>query len=323
MPPDQSVTGLSNLLRRLSWPALRRLGIHLGGAEQSIVRGPGIEYTDAREYTPGDDSRLIDWNLTARSDRPFVKDSFPERALDAWLVLDVSPSMAWGTARCLKGRLVNEMAVAASELLARSGNRVGVILFGAGQPAIVPPRAGRTHRMRLLASLEAAGTTPEAGTTDLTAALERVERVARRRALVLLVTDFLTAGGWERPLARMSLRHEIVAVHVTDPREHAIPNVGVVTFEDPETGRQLTVDTSSRKLRARFEEAATAQRAQLEERLRRCRVDVLQISTDEELMPRLVHFLATRRALRSARGPRPWDAPAAAIPASTQGAPIR
>jgi uncharacterized protein (DUF58 family) len=295
---------MSQLLRRLSWPALRRLGIHLGGAEQSVVRGPGIEYTDAREYTPGDDSRLIDWNLTARSDRPFVKDSFPERALDAWLVLDVSPSMAWGTARCLKGRLVTEMAVAAGELLARSGNRVGVILFGAGEPSIVPPRAGRTHRMRMLAHLEAATADAGAGPTDLGAALERVERVARRRALVVLVTDFLTADGWERPLARMSLRHEIVAVRVTDPRESEIPNIGIVTFEDPETGRQLTVDTTSKRLRARFEEAAAEQREEIEETLRRCRVDVLPISTAEELMPRLARFLATRRALRSARGPR-------------------
>jgi uncharacterized protein (DUF58 family) len=298
---------MSRLLKRLSWPALRRLGIHLGGAEQSIVRGPGIEYTDAREYTPGDDSRLIDWNLTARSDRPFVKDSFPERALDAWLVLDVSPSMAWGTARCLKGRLVTEMAVAASELLARSGNRVGVILFGAGQPSIVPPRAGRTHRMRMLAHLEAATRAAETGSTDLRAALERVERVARRQALLVLVSDFLTADGWERPLARMSLRHEIVAVHVTDPRESSIPDVGVVTFEDPETGRQLTVDTASKRLRARFEEAAAEQREELQEKLRRCRVDVLPISTEEELMPRLARFLATRRALRSARGPRAWE----------------
>ena len=308
MPPERSASGTSELLRRLSWPALRRLGIHLGGAEQSVVRGPGIEYTDAREYTPGDDSRLIDWNLTARSDRPFVKDSFPERALDAWLVLDVSPSMAWGTARCLKGRLVTEMAVAASELLGRGGNRVGVILFGAGQPAIVPPRAGRTHRLRMLASLEAATGVAAAGPTDLAAALERVERVARRRALVLLVTDFLTAAGWERPLARMSLRHEIVTVHVSDPRESSIPDVGIVTFEDPETGRQLTVDTASRTLRARFEKAAAAQREDLRERLRRCRVDVLPVSTAEELVPRLARFLATRRALRSARGPRRWDA---------------
>src|SRR5215831_14680459 len=172
VPPDRSMSGMSELLRRLSWPALRRLGIHLGGAEQSLVRGPGIEYSDAREYTPGDDSRLIDWNLTARSDRPFVKDSFPERALDAWLVLDVSPSMAWGTARCLKGRLVTETAVAASELLSRSGNRVGVVLFGGGPPRIVPPRAGRAHRLRMLASLEEATATAAAGPTDLTSALE-------------------------------------------------------------------------------------------------------------------------------------------------------
>jgi uncharacterized protein (DUF58 family) len=120
----------------------------------------------------------------------------------------------------------------------------------------------------------------------------------------------------------MSLRHEIVAVHVSDPRESSIPNVGIVTFEDPETGRQLTVDTASRKLRARFEEAAAEQREDLQERLRRCRVDVLPISTSEELMPRLARFLATRRALRSARGTRRWDAPATATPAtSTQGAP--
>jgi uncharacterized protein (DUF58 family) len=315
---------MAELLRRLSWPALRRLGIHLGGAEQSMVRGPGLEYTDAREYAPGDDARLIDWNLTARSDRPFVKDSFPERAIDAWLVLDVSPSMAWGTTRCVKGRLVTEMAVAASELLARSGNRVGVVLFGAGgQPVIVPPRAGRTHRLRLLAGLEPAAAraagSAGAAVTDLVAVLERVERVARRPALVVLVTDFLTTGGWERPLARMSLRHEIVAVHVTDPRESVIPDVGVVTFEDPETGRQLTVDTSSRRLRERFAEAARGQREAIHGQLRRCRVDVLPLATDDELVPLLARFLAGRRTLRTMRGPRPWDRPAAASAPATQG----
>jgi uncharacterized protein (DUF58 family) len=175
--------------------------------------------------------------------------------------------------------------------------------------------------MRMLASLEEATVAAAAGRTDITAALETVERVARRRALVVLVTDFLAAGGWDRPLARMSLRHEIVAVHVTDPRESSIPNVGIVTFEDPETGRQLTVDTASRRLRARFEEAAAEQQEDLREMLRRCRVDVLRISTGEDLIPRLAHFLATRRALRSARGPRRWDAPSAMVPTTaTQGA---
>lgn len=320
VPPEQldgAPEGMEGLLRRFSWPALRRLGVHLGGAEQSRVRGPGLEYSDAREYAPGDDVRLIDWNLTARSDRPFVKDSFPERALDAWLVLDVSPSMAWGTARCLKGRLVTELAVATSELLSRSGNRVGVVVFGGGPPAIVPPRAGRAHRLRTLAGLDAAMRQLEQGTggpgtTDLGGALERVERLLQRRALIVLVTDFLTDDRWERPLARMSIRHEIVAVHVTDPRESSIPPVGIVTFEDPETGTQLTVDTSSARLRERFEEAARQQRAEIDERLRRCRVDVLRISTDEELVPRLARFLAGRTAMRSMRGPRSWDRPAVA-----------
>jgi uncharacterized protein (DUF58 family) len=308
VPPEHPApAALEELLRRLSWPALRRLGLHVGGAERSVLRGPGLEYADNREYSPGDDTRLIDWNLTARSDRVFVKDSFPERALDAWLVLDVSPSMSWGTARCLKGGLVGEMAVAASELLARSGNRVGMVLFGGARTSVVPPRAGRNHRLRLLASLS-----PELGrldgpkqaATNLTEALEYVERVARRRALVLLVTDFLTDGAWERPLARMSLRHEVIAVHVTDPREGAIPDVGIVTFEDPETGRQLTVDTSSSRLRARFEEAAAQQRADIHQRLQRCRVDVLAVSTDAELLPGLARFLARRRTLRGLRGPR-------------------
>jgi uncharacterized protein (DUF58 family) len=306
--PEHPAPGaMDELLRRLSWPALRRLGLHIGGAERSLLRGPGLEYADNREYSPGDDTRLIDWNLTARSDRVFVKDSFPERALDAWLVLDVSPSMSWGTARCLKGGLVGEVAVAASELLSRSGNRVGMVLFGGAQTSVVPPRAGRNHRLRLLAGLGpelARGDAPQQGATNLAEALEYVERVARRRALVLLVTDFLTGDGWERPLTRMSLRHEVIAVHVTDPREGAIPDVGIVTFEDPETGRQLTVDTSSRRLRARFEEAAAAQRAEVQERLHRCRVDVLPVSTDAELLPGLARFLARRRALRSVRGPR-------------------
>src|SRR6202011_4479886 len=234
LPPDVVTGGVAvdQLLRRSRWPVLRRLGFHPGGDERSSLRGAGLEYSDVREYQAGDDPRSIEWNITARSDRPYVRESLPDRGLDAWMLIDVTRSLDWGTARCLKRQLGLEFAATVGQLLIARGNRVGALLFDERVRAIVPPLSGRTALLRLIARVERESEDP-AGTTDLARALTEAGRLIRRPSLLIIITDFMTADGWQRPLSSLSIRHEVIAAWVTDPREREIPNVGVVTFEDP------------------------------------------------------------------------------------------
>jgi uncharacterized protein (DUF58 family) len=300
--PAAGPARMDELVRRLRWPVLRRLAVHPGGDERSRLRGPGMEYSEVREYHPGDDPRWIDWNLTARSDRTYVRESLPDRGLDVWLVMDCSRSLDWGTARCLKRSLAVELAAAAAHLLVRHGNRVGALVVDRGVHRVVPPAAGRTAVLRLLAYVDlATAAAASEGSTDLGRSLLEAGRIIRRRSLVLVVSDFLCEPGWETPLWMLGLRHEVVAARVIDPRELEIPDVGMVTFEDPETGRQLAVDTSSRRLRERFRAAAEEQRTQLRAQIERCGAAPVEISTGEELLPQLVRFLQQRRLDGSAR----------------------
>jgi uncharacterized protein (DUF58 family) len=292
---------IDQLRRRMTWPVWRRLGRHLGGSERSMRYGHGVEYADVREYQPGDDPRWIDWNLTARGDRTYVRVAELELAIDAWLLIDVSRSLQWGTSRCLKEQVATEFAAAALELMGRNGNRVGALFFN-DRTFLVPPRGGRPHRLRLLSYLDQAQREAGPAATNLAGFLERANTVIRRRSLVVLITDFLSADGWTRPLARLALRHELVAVHVVDPREHEIPDVGIATFEDPETGRQLTVDTSSAALRARFQKRAAEQQEEISRQLVQCRVPELRLSTQDDTLERLADFLHRRRLLQGQRG---------------------
>lgn len=296
--PSQPEASSTALLRRLHWTTQRALASALGGSERSTLLGPGMELDEVREYQPGDDVRLIDWNITARTGYPFVRQSRVERALDVWLLLDVSPSLSWGTAHALKGDRLLELAAAAGQVLGQHGNRIGALLF-ADQPfSFLPPAAGRTHMLRLLAGVRGAPTQTRTGATDLCAALARAGAVMKRRSLIVLASDFLVPDGWQQPLRRLAQRHEIVAVQLYDPRERALPDVGLITLEDPETGQQLLVNTSDRRLRADFERAAVEQAAQLRSDLARSGADQFTVSTAEELVPSLVRYLHTRRQRR-------------------------
>ncbi len=281
----------SGLLRRVRWPVARRLGVHPWGDERSRVLGPGVEYADVREYQYGEDARLIDWDLTARSDRPYVRLSNPDRGVDVWLLVDVSASLDWGTARCLKRDLAVEFADAAALLLTRHGNRVGAITFDSAIRRVLPPAAGRTGRLRLVARLQAAATAGDSRGTDIALALRTARRFLTRTSLVIVVSDFLTERDWSRELRALTLRHEVMAVRVVDPREADIPDIGIVTFEDPETGAQIEVDTSSAKLRARFREAARQQRAMLAESVLRANGVAVEITTADDLVRQLVVIL--------------------------------
>ncbi len=274
------------------------------------MRGAGLEYSDVREYQAGDDPRTIEWNITARSDRPYVRESLPDRGLDAWLLVDVTRSLDWGTARCLKRQLALEFAAVVGQLLIGRGNRVGALLFDDRVRSIIPPSAGRTALLQLIARMERAtdGQTPSAveggqgaGPTDLGRALAEAGRLIRRPSMMVLISDFMTPGGWQQSLSALAIRHEVVAVWITDPREGEIPDVGVVTFEDPESGEQILVDTRSAHLRARFQQAAAAQRGTIRADLLRARAAVAEMSTAAELVPQLVAFIKQREAQRSGR----------------------
>jgi uncharacterized protein (DUF58 family) len=303
LPPD-AVTGgvaVDQLLRRSRWPVLRRLGFHPGGDERSSLRGAGLEYSDVREYQAGDDPRTIEWNITARSDRPYVRESLPDRGLDAWLLVDITRSLDWGTARCLKRQLALEFSAVVGQLLIGRGNRVGALLFDDRVRAIIPPSAGRTALLQLVARMERTAGSPADGPTDLGRALTEAGRLIRRRSMMVLISDFMTPAGWQQPLSALAIRHEVVAVWITDPRESEIPDVGVVTFEDPESGEQILVDTRSAHLRARFREAAAAQRETIRADLLRARAGLAEMSTSAELVPQLITFIKQREAQRGGR----------------------
>ena len=288
------------LLRRLDWTVLRPLASLLGGNERSLMRGPGMELDEVRAYQPGDDVRHIDWNITARTDQPFVRQARVERALDVWLLLDVSASVDWGTARCLKRDRVVEFAAVVGQVLGQHGNRVGALLFAARPLSFIPPAAGRNHLLGLLAGIRQQPRQAERGPTDLAAALARADAVIRRRALIMIVSDFLVPDGWQPALRRLAQRHEVTAVRLHDPRERELPDVGLITLEDPETGNQLIVNTSDRRLRERYGQAAAAQAERLHAELARSGVDQFELSTDADLLPALVRFLHTRRMRRAA-----------------------
>src|SRR4030088_953801 len=284
LPPD-AVTGgvaIDQLLRRSRWPVLRRLGFHPGGDERSSLRGAGLEYSDVREYQAGDDPRTIEGNITARSDRPYGRESLPDRGLDAWLLVDITRSLDWGTARCLKRQLALEFSAVVGQLLIGRGNRVGALLFDDRVRSLIPPSAGRTAFLQLIARMERAAESPADGPTDLGRALTEAGRLIRRPSMMVLISDFMTPAGWQQPLSSLAIRHEVVAVWITDPRESEIPDVGVVTFEDPESGEQILVDTRSAHLRARFQEAAAAQRGTIRADLLRARAAVAEVSTGAE-----------------------------------------
>jgi uncharacterized protein (DUF58 family) len=252
-----------------------------------------------------------------------VRESLPDRGLDAWLLVDITRSLDWGTARCLKRQLALEFSAVVGQLLIGRGNRVGALLFDDRVRSIIPPSAGRTALLQLIARMERAANGHESpsplsgslppplagegpggvgrGSTDLGRALTEAGRLIRRPSMVVLVSDFMTPGGWQQPLSALAIRHEVVAVWITDPREGEIPDVGVVTFEDPESGEQILVDTRSARLRARFEKAATAQREMIRADLRRARAAVAEMSTATELMPQLVAFIKQREAQRGRR----------------------
>ena len=248
-------------------------------------------------YQPGDDVRRIEWNVTARTNEPHVRVQQAERVLVTWLVLDTSPSMRFGTADRRKADVAEGVAVAVGHVATRRGNRLGVVTFGDGNPRSAPVRQGRRGLIGLLSALREEAAAPDGervGATSLGEALRRTDGHARQRSFVVVVSDFRGPNDWRRPLLQLAGRHDVMAVEVRDPREQELPNAGELWLVDPETGRQLRVDTRSTKLRRRFAEAAAAERAVLAKSLASMGVRHVVLSTSGDWLRELALFL--RRA---------------------------
>ncbi len=308
------------VLQQLEWTVLRRLDGLLQGDHRTLWRGAGLDLADLREYQHGDDVRHIDWNITARLQVPHVRQYTEDRELTAWFLVDLSGSLDFGSADRSKRDLAEGFVAALARILTRHGNRVGALLYRPGTPqplSVLPPGAGRLQVLQLLSRLRvpaapaaaapavsarparpAAAAKPGAAAarqTDLAALLTRAEALMRRRSLVFVLSDFISAPGWSAPLGRLARRHEVLAVRLFDPLELALPDIGLLTVEDAETGEQLQVDTQDAGFRQRFEALAAQHESRLRDQLAQAGVDVLELATGDDLLDALLRCVALRR----------------------------
>ena len=285
------------VLQRLDWRVVRRLDGLLQGDYRTLFRGSGIDFADLREYVPGDDVRSIDWNVTARTDVVHVREYVEDRELTAWFLLDLSPSIDFGSAdgERVKRSVLIDLAATMARLLTRRGNRVGARLLVGGDARTLPPRGGRDQVLRLIDILLQEPLRPPSGMTDLAPLLEAGLRSMRRRSLVFVVSDFIARAGWERPLGLLARRNDVVAIRLVDRRELELPDVGPMILEDAETGEQLYVDSHDPAFRRRFAEAAARRSAELATVFRRAGIDEAMLSTDEDLVRAIVRMAARRR----------------------------
>jgi uncharacterized protein (DUF58 family) len=300
-PPRGVDHGAAELLRRLELAVTRTLDGLLQGDHQGFLPGPGSEPGEARPYQAGDDVRRMDWSVTARTTVPHVRMPIADHELETWMLVDLSASIDFGTAWCEKRDLVLAAAAAVGHLTSRAGNRIGALVVRDGLHARIPARAGRAHLLGLLHTLASTPRAPERhAPTDLGAALDQLARVARRRGLVVVLSDFLSVTDWSRPVRLLAARHDVVAVQVVDPRELELPDVGTLTLVDAESGAVLEVQTADRGLRARYGRAAAAHQADIAHRLRAAGADQLILRTDRPWLLDLVGFVDRRRRHRTA-----------------------
>ncbi|HVP18892.1 MAG TPA: DUF58 domain-containing protein [Spirochaetia bacterium] len=287
------------ILQRLDWTVIRRLDGLLQGNYRTVFRGFGLELAELREYQFNDDVRAIDWYVTARMQTPYIRLRVEDRDLTAWFLLDLSPSMDYGTARTRKSDMLVDCVGVLARLLTRHGNRVGALVFNGSAIHVIPAESGRMQVLRLLNDVMEEPRLPRTPMTRLATLLEAAERVVRRPSLVFIVSDFISAPGWDRPLSILTQRHEAVAVRLLDPRETSLPDIGLVVLEDAESGQQLHIDTHDAGFRARFETAARTREEQLRSALARSATDLLEVSTEGDLVEEIVRFVNLRKRKRS------------------------
>ncbi|MGH9225533.1 MAG: DUF58 domain-containing protein [Acidimicrobiales bacterium] len=290
-PPSIRLGRAEEVLRQLDLLITRRLDGLLQGDYQGLLPGSGSEPGEGREYRPGDDVRRMDWNLTARTTTPHVRDLIADRELETWVLVDCSASLLFGTALCEKRDLAVAATAAVAFLTARTGNRMGAVLVWPGGSAHVPARPGRQAMLALLHTLLTKPPMGDgSGATDLADGIQKLLRPPRRRGLMVVVSDFLGAGEWEKPLRALAARHQVLAVEVLDPRELELPNVGYLTIVDPETGQLREIQTAKASLRERYAEAAAAERAEIARSIRRAGAQHVILRTDRDWIRDVVQF---------------------------------
>ena len=306
-------TPAERLLIRLEWQVLRRLEGILAGSYRTNARGTGTDLAGLREYVEGDDARHSDWNVTAWLNEPTLRLFTEDRELTVWLVLDCSASMTVGAPGRGKNDVLSELALALARLFGRAGNRVGAVLYDTGAARAVPPGTGRVHALRIGAQLAktAAATARSGRTTDLAAMLDAVAKLARRRSLIVVISDFIGDGDWERSLLRLAPRHEVVVLRVTDPADDELPDAGLVVVEDAETGEQLIIDSGDPLLRDRLRDAVGERDTRLAAGTRRAGVPVHRIDTGADLATALIEVVMSTRRRQLPPGARPPQTPPA------------
>jgi uncharacterized protein (DUF58 family) len=289
------------VLRRLEWTVMRRLDGLLHGDYRTLFRGFGLDLADIREYQYGDDVRHIDWNVTARLQAPYVREYHEDREITAWFLLDLSRSIDFGSQDVQKRQVAADFVALLARLLTRHGNRVGAIYYGLDVDRVIAPRAGRRQVLAILHAMEHRPPLPEGKGTQLDALLKSAFNFIHRRSLLFIVSDFISAPGWERPLTQLAQRHEVIAVRLNDPLEAELPDLGLLVFQDAETGEQLFVDTHDGSFRKRFMDAAEKREAAVRGALRDSGVDGLELSTGADLVDTVMRFADLRKRKRVVR----------------------
>jgi uncharacterized protein (DUF58 family) len=286
------------VLNRLQLLITRKLDGLLQGDYLGLLPGPGTEAGESREYRPGDDVRRMDWPVTARTTVPHVRQTTADRELETWLAIDVSASLDFGTARYLKRDLALAAAAAITHLTVRGGNRIGAVLGTSEAITRLPARPGRKDAQGLLRSI--ARVTPHPGRASLGELVDALNRPPRRRGQAVVISDFMApVDEWSRPLRKLGVRHDVLAVEIVDPRELELPDVGVMVFTDPETGRVHEVQTADPALRARYAHATATQRAEIASAIRGANASHLRLRTDSDWLIDIVRFVAAQRHART------------------------
>lgn len=286
---------LLRTIRRIEIRTSHLVAEQFAGAYQSVFKGRGMEFAEVRPYVPGDDIRTIDWNVTARTGSPFVKRFAEERELTVMLLVDTSPSTRFGSVRQFKSQLAAEVAAVLAFSAIRNHDKVGLVLFSDRVEHAIPPRKGRRHVLRVIRDV--LSFVPVGTNTRIGAALEHLQHVCKRRAVVFLMSDFLDPD-FDAALKLARQRHDVIAVLLDDPRDFALPDAGLLTLADPETGTRVVIDSSHPRLRAIFAQRAQAACQERERRLRRCEVDTISLGTERPYTDALVRFFRTRERRR-------------------------
>ena len=298
--------GAENMLRRLEWTVIRRLDGLLQGDYRTLFRGFGLDLAELREYQYADDVRYIDWNVTARLQTPYVRVYNEDREVTAWFLLDLSPSVDFGS-HAKKQFVATEFVTVLARVLSRHGNRIGAIFYGDSVDAVIPPRSGRRHVLHVLHKMLSRPERFAAAATDLGNLFRTAFRFMQRRSLVFMVSDFISTPGWAEPLARLSRRHEVLAVRLYDPLEMELPDLGILVMQDAETGEQLLVDTHDRHFRKRYRAVVERHEKTIRSAFRQAGVDALELCTNDDLVDAILRFaeLGKRRSQLTAGGSLP------------------